>query len=349
MAFARPTLTDLISRIESDYISRLTGGGSLLRRSVVKVLARVHAGAMHLLYGFAFWISKQVIPDTAEAENLARWAKIWGILRKAATYAEFNVEFSGVNGTLIPEGTELSSVDGLLYETQADGTISGGVIVVSVIAREAGTDSNVSTDQELSLSSPIAGVESVATVESSGNVDGTDTEEDEDLLERLLGRIQEPPHGGNENDYETWAKEVAGVTRAWCLPLYLGAGTVGLTFVRDDDVSIIPSGGEVTEVQEYIDELRPVTADLTVFAPTAVPLDFEIDLVSDPDVQAAIEAELEDLILREAEPGGTILLSHIQEAISKAAGETDHILNDPAANVTVTAGQLSTMGTVTWV
>ncbi len=41
MAFARPTLPELITRIEADMVSRLTGGGTLLRRSVVKVLSRV--------------------------------------------------------------------------------------------------------------------------------------------------------------------------------------------------------------------------------------------------------------------------------------------------------------------
>ena len=105
-------------------------------------------------------------------------------------------------------------------------------------------------------------------------------------------------------------------------------------------------------MQTHIDDpsRRPVTADVTVFAPTAVPMNFTIELTpSDATTKAAVIAELEDLILREAEPGGTILLSHINEAISLAAGETDHILTVPSADVTVTTTQISTMGTVTWV
>ena len=39
--------------------------------------------------------------------------------------------------------------------------------------------------------------------------------------------------------------------------------------VRDDDASLIPDAGEVATVQAYIDSLRPVTASVTVVAPTA--------------------------------------------------------------------------------
>ena len=38
----------------------------------------------------------------------------------------------------------------------------------------------------------------------------------------------------------------------------------------------IPFAADVTAVQTYIDARRPVTADVTVAAPVAVPLDFTI-------------------------------------------------------------------------
>lgn len=349
MAFQRPTLPELITRIEADYVSRLTGGGTLLRRAVVKVLARVHAGAMHLLYGFADFISRQIMPDTAEAEYLERWAAIWGITRIAATYTTFDAVFTGTNGTEIPIGTELARDDGTLYVTTETGTIASGTATVACTAVLSGSATGLDGGEELSLSSPIAGIDSVATVSGTGINDGDDEEDDDSLLERLLARIRNAPHGGAEADYEAWAKEVAGVTRAWVYPLYLGAGTVGITFVRDDDSgSIIPDVDEVEEVQDYIDSVRPVTADVTVFAPTAVPLDFTISGVSGSAVRAAVEAELEDLIRREAEPGGTLLISHIREAISKAQGETDHVLSSPNADVVSGTAELTTMGTITW-
>jgi uncharacterized phage protein gp47/JayE len=66
-------------------------------------------------------------------------------------------------------------------------------------------------------------------------------------------------------------------------------------------------------------------------------------------IRAAVSAELTDLFVREGTPAGTILLSHIREAISQAAGETDHILTVPSANVVMGAGAIPVLGTVTWV
>ncbi len=353
MAFIRPTLQELNTRIQADIESRVTGGNKLLRRSVLKVLGTIFAGAMHLLYGFLNWVYKQSFPDTAEKENLERSANIWGITRIPAAFSQGNVTFTGDNGTDIPAGTEIQLSNGLVFTTDALGTVSGGTVTVAATASVAGPDSDAVAGTAISLSSPITGITTQGVVASGDLSGGLLEESDEDLLTRLLARIQNPPHGGSEADYIAWAKEVPGVTRAFVLPLHLGAGTVGVTFVRDDDSgSIIPSAGEVATVQAYIDDpsRRPVTADVTVFAPTAVPLNFTIAVTPNTTaVKAAVEAELEDLIYREAEPGGTILLTHINEAISLATGETDHTLTVPAANVTVTSSQLSTMGTITWV
>jgi uncharacterized phage protein gp47/JayE len=87
-----------------------------------------------------------------------------------------------------------------------------------------------------------------------------------------------------------------------------------------------------------------------VLAPTAVPLNFTISglLPATSAVQAAVVAELQDLLLREAVPGGTLLLSHIRAAISAAAGEDDFVLTAPTANVVHTIGNMAILGTVTW-
>ncbi|MDP1682722.1 MAG: baseplate J/gp47 family protein, partial [Burkholderiales bacterium] len=188
-----------------------------------------------------------------------------------------------------------------------------------------------------------------ATVTAAGITNGADTEIDASLRARLLKRIQQPPHGGAKYDYEAWALEVAGVTRVWVYPAELGLGTVTVRFARDDDASIIPDAAEVTAVQDYINARRPVTAQVTVAAPVAVPRNFTIQLTPNTQVvRDAVTAELTDLIRRESEPGGTILLSHIREAISIAAGETNNVLSAPAADVTHTTGQMATMGAITW-
>ncbi len=348
MPFSRPTLQELINRTGADAVARL-GLEELLRRDDMQVLTRVLSGAAHSLHGHVAWLAEQVIIDTAEAEYLERWANIWGVERKPAAAAVGNVTINGSSGVVIPAGSALVRTDGVEYATNAEATISGGTATIAVTASQAGAAGNALAGITLNLVSPISGVNSQATVAAGGLVSGADTEADDALRARLLARIQAPPHGGASADYIAWALEVAGVTRAWVYPGELGLGTVTVRFVRDDDASIIPDAAEVTAVQAHLDTLRPVTAALTVVAPIAVPLNLTIQLTPNTStVQAAVQAELADLLRREAEPGGTILISHIREAISLAAGETNHVLSVPSADVTHTTGQIAVMGTITW-
>jgi hypothetical protein len=98
-------------------------------------------------------------------------------------------------------------------------------------------------------------------------------------------------------------------------------------FVRDNDAGPIPSAGEVTTVQDYIDTKRPAHATVTVIAPVDAPTAFTIAVVPNTTaVKEAVEAELEDLYSREAEPGATMLLSAIRTAIGNAPGLTDYTL-----------------------
>ena len=348
MPFSRPPLQELVNRTLADAQARL-GTDELVRREDLQVLARVLAGASHGLHGYIDWLSQQVIFDTAEAEFLERWASIWGVSRKPAAAAVGAVTLAGTTGTLVPAGTLLVRADGAEYETDADVTLAGGTAEPAITALVAGQDGNAAAASTLTIATPIAGVSSTATVTAGALTGGADIETDDDLRARFLARLRQPPQGGADYDYIAWALEVPGVTRAWVYPAELGLGTVTVRFVRDDDASLIPDAAEVLAVQEHIDSVRPVTAQLTVVAPVAVPLNFTIDITPDTAaIRTAIEAELRDLLLREAEPGATILLSHIREAISLATGETDHILTAPAANVTHTTGQMATFGTITW-
>ena len=128
-----------------------------------------------------------------------------------------------------------------------------------------------------------------------------------------------------------------------------------MTYLLDDDpASPIPDSAKVAEVQDRLtDSTRrdsaPVTATVTVFAPIAAALDFTLSVVPDTaEVRSNAQEALGDLLLQEATPGGTLTLNKINEAISTAAGEESHVLDQPAADVAVPAGNISILGTVTF-
>lgn len=351
MPFVRPSLRDLVDRIKLDLEDKLTGGSPALRRSVIAVISRVFGAASHILHGHLDWISRQILPDTSDEEILLRQGSMYGVSRIPAVFAERDVEFTGANGATIPAGSELQRSDGAIYTTDSIATISGGVATVHITAVEAGDEGNVDTDVILQLTSPLVSIDNEATVLSSNAVEGEDQEDIEAYRQRVLFRIQNTPQGGAEADYKRWALEIPQVTRAFVFPKHLGPGTVGLSFVLDNESpSIIPGAPKVAEVQAYIDARRPVTVDFLAFAPVEQVVNFTIDLlaVDTPEIRAAVESQLRDLLVREAEPGVGILLSHINEAISIAAGEYDHTLTVPSANLPPVTNKIYTFGTITW-
>lgn len=348
MTLVRPKLSELIERGRSDVETRLPGADSRLRHSVLDVLVRVHAGALAGLYGYISSVADQIIIDTASGEYLARHAAIWGVRRKAAVAAIVSATATGTNGAVIPAASELTRSDGTIYVTRAAATISAGSATIMVEAAEAGPNGDIGSGTPLTFSSAVSGVNSGVAVIATTTA-GAAEEDDGSLKARLLERIRTPPQGGAVGDYVGWALAQSGVTRAWCYPGWLGAGTVGLTFVMDGRPNPIPLSGDVDAVQAALDILRPVTADLTVFAPATVAVPFTITAApSTPEVRAAIVAELDDLFRREATPGGTLYLSRMREAISLSEGEFSHELTLPAANFTADPGVLPVRGVVTF-
>ncbi|MFK0090933.1 baseplate J/gp47 family protein [Pseudomonas sp. NPDC090755] len=349
MPFARPTLTELITRVTTDISSRITGVDSaVLRRSLLGIIGQSEAGAVHLLYGYLDWIAKQSIIDTSTGDYLKRWAAIWKVTPKTAGFAVGGVGFSGVVGSTILDGTIVQRQDGVQYKVLGDSVFTGPTLVVSVQAIEAGEAGNFDTGLPIFLLSPISGVQSTGTTATKLE-GGVDAESDERLLARLLAKIQQPPHGGASFDYEQWALEVTGVTRVWVYPRQLGAGTVSVLFVCDEDVSIIPGPAKVAEVQAYINARAPVTAEVFVVAPVADPLDLSIKLSPNTvAVQNAVRAEVADLIERDAAPGGLILISRLREAVSLAAGEENNQIVTPTVDVPHAIGHMATLGTITF-
>lgn len=350
MPYSRPELIELRDSAYAD-IERIPGADARLAFGNLNVLAHILAGATDGLYGYVEWLSRQLLPDTAEDEYLDRHASIWledG--RKPAKASSGAVIVEGAVGVTVPAGTQFVRGDGVQFASTSEVTLVALTATVQVQAMTAGVVTNTAAGAKLTLVSPIAGLSSQATVDPAGLVDGSDIEKNAQLRDRVLQRIQEPPQGGSSSDYEKWAKEVPGVTRAWVSPLEMGAGTVTLRFVRDGDASPIPDPAEIAVVQAYIDARRPVTAEVYVVAPVAKPVLYQIQLMpGTASVKAAVEAELRDLILREAAPGKTLLISHNREAISIATGEEDHVLVQPAANVVHAVGEMATFGGITWI
>ena len=344
MPFDTPSLPTLITRASADIETSGT-----LRRSDADVIARVHAGGLYGVYRYLDWIFRQMFPDTADEDNLTRHGEGRGAPRKPATLASGMVHVTGAPGATVPAGAQLVAA-GVLYQATVGASLDDGTATMAVAAVTAGAAGNQPAGAVLDFVSPVLGVQAAATVGLAGLIGGVDIEPFDVYRQRVIEHFRWVPHGGNADDYVTWAKAQPGVTRAWCMRNWVGPGTVAVFVVNDAASPITPTVLELAAIREAIEVRRPVTADVYVLAPELVPVQYQISVTPDtPAVRAAVEAALQALHLRESEMGAALMRTHVAEAISGAAGEFDHELVQPAANVVPSAGQLLTYGGVTWV
>lgn len=347
--FSRPSLPALINRVRSDLLARL-GQDDELRRADTEVYARVMAEGLNGLYGYLDWQATQYLPDLADREGVERWANMLGEWYTDAVAAQGTIPVSGSVGASIPLAARWQSQAGVLYKPVAGVVLGTSPQLVAIQCESTGVLGNLVEGEQLTLISPIAGVQSQTTVPEAGIQGGDDQEDVEGLRAKVLRRLREPPQGGSTADYLRWALAAhPSVTRAWVYPLEQGAGSVVVRVVCDELSDPIPSSQVLDAVQAYIDQRRPVASSAMVLPPVAEVVNYTIALSPDtPEVRSRVQSVLADMHRRDAEPGGTLFLSRISEAISLAEGESHHALQVPAANVVMTPGHFPILGAITW-
>jgi uncharacterized phage protein gp47/JayE len=374
MPFARPTLSDLKTQVSQDIATAIPGADALLAFSNLGVLGNVEAGLAYQQYGYLDWIAKQAVPYTATDEFLEAWAGLKGVIRLPATQASGVATFTGTPGIVLPAGTSVVRGDGFAYTTQADGTVGGsGTIAVSILAVAdpaglTGANGDCASGTVVTLASAIAGINAAGSV-TTACTGGADIETDDSLRSRMLQVYQNPPQGGCQTDYITWALEVPGVTWAACVPQGFGIGTVVVYVMLDiaeaayggfpqgtDGVAALETRGTAATgdqlaVANWIYALQPVTALVTVVAPIANTVNFTIKELtsSTPTIQAAVIAAIKGVLVSERALGGTVYLSHIESAISAVAGLNAFVIQSPSDNIVSGAGSVATLGTVTFI
>ncbi|WP_175777529.1 baseplate J/gp47 family protein [Burkholderia anthina] len=387
MPYSRPTLTDLKNQIWTDITTSLGLVVSLLQRAVVKILGSALAGLVYGLYGYLDWIARQAVPWTATDEYLAAWGALKGVYLKAAQASEIQVQFQGAANTPIPTGIGVSrQADGFAYTiTTGATTDSGGNATVTIAAVVSGSAGNCDDGTAMVLSSAVDGIQSNGTVTGT-TAQGTDVESPSEFQGRVIQAYQNPPQGGDQQDYVEWAEAIAGVTRAWCTPNGFGAGTVVVYFMMDDAEAdnggfpqgtdgvsqydqgadgtprgIVATGDQLTVANSIVSE-QPVTALVYACSPIKNALGFTISGIASSAAQSAVNASLSDVLFRNGVPKGVIEWSDIMGAINSVSGTSGYLITAMSstvngvttslptnANIAMGAGQLPVLGTVNYV
>ena len=367
MTFAIPTLKDLLQKSRQSFRANLKGSDASIWPNNVYVSAKVIAGMVFELFGFADYIQRQKFAVTADGENLDLHGDEFGIPRKPAGPAKGDIVISAVGALSVAAGAIFQRLDLVQYRALNGGSIADtGDLTIAAIAVSDGKNSNAAEGAALTIISGVTGT-GTAEVGSGGIVGGVEVEGDEEYRARILFRKRNPPHGGSAADYVLWASNVSGVTRVFVEPLWADVGTVRVFVLMDDlfPANGIPGSPDIDRVADYIETVRPAGASVTVSAPIARPIDITVKGLT-PDnsaVREAVMAELADAFHRLSRVAGgapsrpnmpflasatSFSASWIWQAVANASGEQRHKITAPIADIALTAGYIATLGEVTF-
>lgn len=215
MALNIPTTKQLFDAAKSLIESKLNQSTPVNDKAFNNVLAGIIALDQTGLYKFAAERSKQNLALTATGEDLDNIGAEYGVNRKTAEATILEIQATGSDGNVIPATSEyVGDANGLIYFPDSANTITGGVAQFNITASEPGTVGNLQPGNTVSLTSPIAGVQTQATIILIANT-GAEEESDDDYRQRVLTVIRNIGGGGNAFDYRRWSEEVAGVRRAY--------------------------------------------------------------------------------------------------------------------------------------
>lgn len=249
------------------------------------------SGLVSGLYGDQAKVYNDTFVSNARDAAVILQGADYGLSRLPATQAEspLGVTITGTNGKVINPGdlTFTYGPTGVLYTNTTGGTISGGILLLSIQATTAGQIGNVQAPDTLTVVAPPSGVNNTAAL-SVSLADGTDVESIDSLRARILSVKQSPPAGGNATDYKNFAFLASNAVRTatifrWgrglgTVDIYITSGTTNIdtAVTNGDSVVRIPSSIVIDAVQAYYDATVPLTDDAEVFAPTEVDINVTV-------------------------------------------------------------------------
>ena len=237
--------------------------------------------------------AKRNLPRYATGQYLDSLSELFfGIYRKAATPAtttlRFLVEEVLEETVVIPAGTEVTNNGTIVFATIEDAEITPGTLYVDVDA-ECTEEGTIGNDYDVgSLSNMIEPIPYIDQVKNITVTEGgTDEETDDELYNRGRESYEGYSTAGTIGAYTYHIKD-HNPSVADVVVRELNPGQVGITLLMDNG---IPSQNVINDMQEYIssDEIRPLTDQVIVSAPTAV--NFSVELTYYAAARPAIGGE----------------------------------------------------------
>lgn len=359
MSWDIPTLAELKERMTADYELRY-------QRAGISVDARTRgtghtekvnaiAGVIYGLHLQQQWVAEQQFIDTMSDENVVRTGSELGLSRIAPSFATGQLRITRTGGTgplTLPSGTVFNAPNGTQFRTRFNVLMTVvGSANVDVVSLETGESENVEFDNSsvFVMDSVLPDFDANATMVGAIE-NGRDIEPMTRFKARVKERRKQPPLGGAYHDYVSWAKAAStAVYDVWVSAHESNVGEIIVRFVTDNISAPLPNAALVQTVEDYINQVKPVEANLVVQAPTLRPLNLTFTALSPNTsaMQAAVDAEVEDLLQRGTRSDSTMYINSIRAAISNTPGIEDFTLSQDA-NIAIAIDEYVVLGTTTF-
>lgn len=273
---------------------------------------------------------KQNLLKYSRGDNLENLAALLGVTRLPASAAvtTMKVTLSAVRDTdiTVPAGTRVTTEDLVRFATDKALVIPAGEMegTVSASCTKTGTTGNNYTAGEIHMIvDPVPFVKSIVnTTKSEG---GSDIETDDALRERVFEAPESFSTAGPAGAYAFWAKS----TNSAIVDVSVTSPSPGVVQV----VPLLTGGGiPGEEVLKEVDEklsandIRPLTDNVKVIAPTLVNYDVDAKYYIDMDadaatVQANVSAAVAEYVLwQKSKLGRDIVPSRLIQKIMAVSG-----------------------------
>jgi uncharacterized phage protein gp47/JayE len=170
--------------------------------------------------------------DTAIGSDLDRILAYYGLARRPASSAIGSLIVSASGSSLVPNGAQLLSPNGLRYRVLLGGIYGNGASI-KIQALDTGSQTDLTGGTVLTWVSTPAFFAPQASVSITDPVTGgVDAEDDETARARLLARLASPPGAGNPSQLIGFAEDSdPSVQTAFVSAAARGPGTVDITVV----------------------------------------------------------------------------------------------------------------------
>ena len=219
-----PTISQIYTSVIADLQSQYGNTISPIGQVFLRAIAGVWSAKLRVQYLLNAKVQKNIFPDTSESEanggTLERSGRIkLGRNPFQATAGIYRLKVTGSIGATIQASTTFRSDDssltpGFLFVLDSAYTLSAPIDAINVRALTAGTISKLNLNDTLTVTAPIALVNSSASV-SVILTPSIDAEDLELYRQNILNSYRLEPQGGAATDYRIWASDASGVQKVY--------------------------------------------------------------------------------------------------------------------------------------